>query len=62
MLILLKLLVKRYNFKNKQYLARRKLQFEMTSLMILGMCFFVGPHTLRGASALALVRVRGDHL
>jgi hypothetical protein len=26
MLILLKLLVKRYNFKNKQHLARRKLQ------------------------------------
>jgi hypothetical protein len=50
MIILLKILIKKYNFKNKQYLTRRKLQLEMKSLMILGMGFFVDPHTLRGAS------------
>jgi hypothetical protein len=55
MIILLKILIKKYNFKNKQYLARRKLQLEMKSLMILEMSFFVDPSTL--SDALALVRI-----
>jgi hypothetical protein len=37
----------KYIFKNKQHLARKKLQLEMKSLMILGMSFLVDPPTFR---------------
>jgi hypothetical protein len=36
---------KKYNFKNKQHLARRKLQLEIKSLMIIGMSLLVDPPT-----------------
>jgi hypothetical protein len=35
----------KYIFKNKQHLARKKLQLEMKSLMILGMSLLVDPPT-----------------